>query len=152
MANEKQVRANIDPDLHEEMTRAARRLGITLKEFAAQAFKAKLGKFDVDFTCKTLRAENTTLSVEKKQFRKERNEAHKQLATAENQTSQLKTECDRLEVDKSTLTYERDEALKQRDHFKGKHEEAQEAIGKLEADLKAYRERGWLDRLLKGIK
>ena len=112
MADEKQVRTNIDPELHEEMTRASRRLGIHKKEFVAQAIQAKLGKFDVDFTCKTLRAENTTMSVEKEQFRTER-----------------------------------DEARQQRDHFKGKHEEAKEAVAKLEADLEAHQQRGFWDRV-----
>lgn len=113
IATLKQVRANIDPNLDEKMTRAARQLGIHKKAFVADAIKAKLGKFDVDFLCKTLRAEKITLSVEKEQFRKER-----------------------------------DAARRQRDCFKTKHEEAQESIAKLEADLEAYQARGFWDRVL----
>lgn len=112
MADEKQIRTNIDPELHEEMTTATQRLNLTQKEFLKQAIEAKLGKFDVDHKYKTLQAENATLSLEKEQFRKER-----------------------------------DEARRQRDHFKAKHEDAQEAIEKLESDLKAHRNRGLLDRV-----
>ena len=109
----KQIGANIDAELDVELTKAARRLGMHKKDFIAEAIKAKLGKFDVDFECKTLRAEKDTLKVEK----------------------------ERLES-------ERDAARQERDTFKGKHEEAQESIGKLEADLEAYRNRGFWDRVL----
>ena len=59
MKDAKQVRANITQKLHAEMTRAARRLGIHLKDFIEQAIEAKLGKFDVDMECKKLRTPAT---------------------------------------------------------------------------------------------
>lgn len=157
MPTEKQVRTNIDVQLHEKMTRASRRLGITKKDFVAQAIAAKLGKFDVDLRCKRLSAENTTMSVEKEQFRNERDAARQQIDTAEKRVSEIRTECDRLERDNTSLTTERDTARderdaarKERDKFKSKHEEAVEAIGKLQAELKAHEERGFLERVFNG--
>ena len=147
MADEKQVRANIDSQLNEELTRAARRLGIHKKDYIAEAIKAKLGKFDVDFTCKTLRAENTTLSVEKEKFRSERDEARQKLEVSENQASELKEEADRFGRENTDMRTQRDDAVRQRDHFKSKFEEAKEAAAKLEADLEAMKGRSLLDRI-----
>ena len=147
MSDEKQVRANIDPKLDAEMTRAARRLGIHKKDFVALAIQAKLDKFDVDLRCKRLSAENTTMSAEKERLRDERDTALQQIAIAEKRVSEIRTECDRLERDKTSVTTERDAARAERDKFKAKHEEAVEAIGKLEADLEVHQNRGLLDRV-----
>ena len=144
---EKQVRANIDPQLDEELTRAARRLGIHKKDFVAEAIKAKLGKFDVDFECKKLRAENTTLNSENKQLKEERDAVNEKVATAEKQASELKEEADRLERENTTMKTQRDDAVRQRDHFKSKFEEAEEAVAKLESDLDAMKGRGLLERV-----
>ena len=145
MTAEKQVRTNVAPELHEEMTRASRRLGITKKEFLKQAIQAKLGKFDVDLRCKRLSAENTTLSVEKEQFRTERDEARQQI---EHIQLEMTNERDDGQKALAKAEKERDEARQQRDRFKVKMEEAQESIVKLEADLEAHQNRGVWDRLL----
>ena len=147
VATEKQVRTNIDVALHEEMTRAARRLGLHIKDFVAEAIKAKLGKLDVDLRCKRLSAENTTLSAEKEQFRDTRDTALQRVETAEKRVSEIRAECDRLAQNNTSLTIERDAAREERDTFRAKFEESVESIGKLEADLKAYKERGFWDRV-----
>ena len=154
MGDEKQVRTNISTELHGKVTRAARRLGKTMKEYLANALQEKHDRFDADLQIKRLRACNTTLSAEKEQFRKERNTAQQKLQEQIRKTSGLPEECDRLERAKTSLMSERDEArhernaaCQQRDHFKGKYEEANASVAKLEADLDAHKRRGFWDRV-----
>ena len=119
MEEAKQVRANISPKLHGAMTRAARRLGIAYKDFIQQAIEAKLGEFDVALECKKLRACNTTLSVEKEQFRKERDEARDA----------------------------RNAACQERDTFKAKAEEKASELAVCEDKIRLLLDRGLWDRV-----
>ena len=158
MADAKQVRANIKPKIHGEMIRAARRLGMHIKDFIEQAILAKLGEFDVHLECKKLRACNTTLSVEKEQFRSERDAANRELQEATRQVGELQDECDKLDRENILLTSERDEtrdarsaALQERDTFKAKSEENASALAVCEEKIELLLDRGLCDRIVNAL-
>ena len=147
MADEKQVRANITPKLHGEMIRAARRLGIHIKDFIAQAIKAKLGEFDVHVECNKLRAANAKLSEEKHKLRKQLDTAQRGLQESTRQVSDLRDECDRLDREITSLKTECDAARSQRNTFKAKAEEKVSELEVCEGKIRMLLNRGLWDRV-----
>ena len=125
MDKRKQLKARVSDDIRKEVDAACNALNITQQGFVEQAVLAKLCKIDVDIRAHRLSAENATLSVEREQFRVEKDTA----------------------IDASKrITGERDNAQGERDHYEKQYEDAQKQLTQARADLDAYKGRGFLAR------
>ena len=69
MDERKQLKARVSDNIRKEVDAACDALKITKQNFVEQAVLAKLCKIDVDIRAHRLSAENTTLSVERQQFK-----------------------------------------------------------------------------------
>ena len=130
MDERKQLKARVSDNIRKEVDAACDALKITKQNFVEQAVLAKLCKIDVDIRAHRLSAENTTLSVERQQFKAEKNTA--------------------IEESKR-LTIERDNAQGERNHYEKQYEDSQKKLAQARADLDAYKGRGFLARVVNKV-
>ena len=130
MDERKQLKARVSDNIRKEVDAACDALKITKQNFVEQAVLAKLCKIDVDIRAHRLSAENTTLSVERQQFKAEKNTA--------------------IEESKR-LTGERDNAQGERNHYEKQYEDSQKKLAQARADLDAYKGRGFLARVVNKV-
>ena len=96
MSDVKRVETTVGMSVHEQMTRAANRLGISKKQFIADAIHKCLDELSVHQKCSELREENLSLSKEKSELLLLKNDLIKQCDRAVSDHNAAKMEIDEL--------------------------------------------------------